>query len=222
MRAGDVHKLPAGGALAVDRDGFAAAVQMRCKPRCWSRSAARRCRRCRCVRRPCDRRNRPADLARARAVDPARDRRGRPRVLRCDRADRASRQHRLRGGVAAVPLRQARPGRHRRRLRQLSAGRGQYRGFVEALGAGAKHEFKEWETSTPYFEGCLPIEVMAERGADTLRYGPMKPVGLVDPRTGRRPFAVVQLRQDNALGTLSTWWASRPSRPTASRSASSA
>ncbi|HUA52110.1 MAG TPA: methylenetetrahydrofolate--tRNA-(uracil(54)-C(5))-methyltransferase (FADH(2)-oxidizing) TrmFO, partial [Candidatus Sulfotelmatobacter sp.] len=54
----------------------------------------------------------------------------------------------------------------------------------------------------PYFEGCLPIEVMAARGRDTLRYGPMKPVGLTDPRTGRRPYAVVQLRQDNALGTL--------------------
>ncbi|MDH3595095.1 MAG: methylenetetrahydrofolate--tRNA-(uracil(54)-C(5))-methyltransferase (FADH(2)-oxidizing) TrmFO, partial [Rhodospirillales bacterium] len=61
---------------------------------------------------------------------------------------------------------------------------------------------KDWETSTPYFEGCLPIEVMAERGSDTLRFGPMKPVGLTDPRNERRPYAVVQLRQDNALGTL--------------------
>src|SRR6185312_801430 len=61
--------------------------------------------------------------------------------------------------------------------------------------------FKEWE-NTPYFEGCLPIEVMAGRGRDTLRFGPMKPVGLSDPRTGKRPWAVVQLRQDNALGTL--------------------
>ena len=68
--------------------------------------------------------------------------------------------------------------------------------------AGEKTAFKEWEASTPYFEGCLPIEVMAERGRDTLRFGPMKPVGLTDPRTGRRPYAVVQLRQDNALGTL--------------------
>ena len=68
--------------------------------------------------------------------------------------------------------------------------------------AGTKHEFKAWESSTPYFEGCLPIEVMAERGSETLRFGPMKPVGLIDPRTGRRPFAVAQLRQDNALGTL--------------------
>ena len=78
----------------------------------------------------------------------------------------------------------------------------QYRGFVAALRAGEKSEFKEWEKSTPYFEGCLPIEVMAERGEDTLSFGPMKPVGLINPKTGWRPFAVVQLRQDNALGTL--------------------
>lgn len=80
--------------------------------------------------------------------------------------------------------------------------RAQYEAFLEALLAGETTEFKEWERNTPYFEGCLPIEVMAARGRDTLRYGPMKPVGLTDPRTGRRPYAVVQLRQDNALGTL--------------------
>jgi methylenetetrahydrofolate--tRNA-(uracil-5-)-methyltransferase len=78
----------------------------------------------------------------------------------------------------------------------------QYRGFVAALLAGEKTEFKQWEKSTPYFEACLPIEVMAARGLDTLRFGPMKPVGLSDPRTGARPHAVVQLRQDNKLGTL--------------------
>ncbi|MBB3763737.1 methylenetetrahydrofolate--tRNA-(uracil(54)-C(5))-methyltransferase (FADH(2)-oxidizing) TrmFO [Sphingomicrobium lutaoense] len=78
----------------------------------------------------------------------------------------------------------------------------QYEAFVDALNKGEKTEFKEWEKDTPYFEGCMPIEVMAERGVDTLRHGPMKPVGLDDPRTGRWPYAVVQLRQDNALGTL--------------------
>jgi methylenetetrahydrofolate--tRNA-(uracil-5-)-methyltransferase len=78
----------------------------------------------------------------------------------------------------------------------------QYRGFVSALLAGEKTDFKEWEKSTPYFEACLPIEVMAARGVETLRFGPMKPVGLCDPRTGVRPHAVVQLRQDNKLGTL--------------------
>jgi methylenetetrahydrofolate--tRNA-(uracil-5-)-methyltransferase len=78
----------------------------------------------------------------------------------------------------------------------------QYQAFIDAVRAGDKTDFKEWESSTPYFEGCLPIEVMAARGVDTLRFGPMKPVGLKDPRAERRPYAVVQLRQDNALGTL--------------------
>ena len=78
----------------------------------------------------------------------------------------------------------------------------QYRAFVAALITGEKTTFKEWEESTPYFEGCLPIEVMAARGVETLRFGPMKPVGLRDPRKEHRPHAVVQLRQDNALGTL--------------------
>jgi methylenetetrahydrofolate--tRNA-(uracil-5-)-methyltransferase len=78
----------------------------------------------------------------------------------------------------------------------------QYLAFHQGLLDGEKGVFKEWEADTPYFEGCMPIEVMAERGVDTLRYGPMKPVGLDDPRTGRWPYAVVQLRQDNKLGTL--------------------
>jgi methylenetetrahydrofolate--tRNA-(uracil-5-)-methyltransferase len=78
----------------------------------------------------------------------------------------------------------------------------QYETFVQALVDGEKMPFHEWEKDTPYFEGCMPIEVMAERGPETLRYGPMKAVGLDDPRTGRWPYAVVQLRQDNALGTL--------------------
>ncbi len=78
----------------------------------------------------------------------------------------------------------------------------QYEAFIATLLAAEKTAFKEFE-ATPYFEGCLPIEVMAERGIDTLRYGPMKPVGLTDPhRPGVKPHAVVQLRQDNALGTL--------------------
>lgn len=78
----------------------------------------------------------------------------------------------------------------------------EYDTFIAALLAAEKTEFKEWEANTPYFEGCMPVEVMASRGHDTLRFGPMKPVGLTDPRTGKRPWAVVQLRQDNALGTL--------------------
>jgi methylenetetrahydrofolate--tRNA-(uracil-5-)-methyltransferase len=87
--------------------------------------------------------------------------------------------------------------------------RQQYEAFVAALNAGEKTEFKEWEKDTPYFEGCMPIEVMAERGVETLRYGPMKGVGLDNPHSatpehpnGRWPYACVQLRQDNKLGTL--------------------
>ena len=78
----------------------------------------------------------------------------------------------------------------------------QFEGFIDALLAAEKVDFHAWEKNTPYFEGCLPIEVMAGRGRDTLRFGPMKPVGLTDPNTGTRAHAVVQLRQDNALGTL--------------------
>ncbi len=87
--------------------------------------------------------------------------------------------------------------------------REQYAGFIQGLLDGEKTVFKEWEASTPYFDGCMPIEVMAERGVETLRFGPMKPVGLDNPRDtteefpqGRWPYAVVQLRQDNTLGTL--------------------
>ena len=85
----------------------------------------------------------------------------------------------------------------------------QYQAFHAGLLGGEKTEFREWEASTPYFEGCMPIEVMASRGIETLRYGPMKPVGLDNPHdaspefpNGRWPYAVVQLRQDNTLGTL--------------------
>jgi methylenetetrahydrofolate--tRNA-(uracil-5-)-methyltransferase len=78
----------------------------------------------------------------------------------------------------------------------------QYETFVEALVASEKTEFKDWEQDTPYFEGCMPIEVIASRGIETLRFGPMKPVGLTNPHSDEKPYAVVQLRQDNALGTL--------------------
>ncbi|MCO4824132.1 methylenetetrahydrofolate--tRNA-(uracil(54)-C(5))-methyltransferase (FADH(2)-oxidizing) TrmFO [Amylibacter sp.] len=78
-----------------------------------------------------------------------------------------------------------------------------YEAFIDALLESGKTEFKEWEKDTPYFDGCLPIEVMAERGRETLRFGPMKPVGLTNPhQPDVKPHAVVQLRRDNALGTL--------------------
>ncbi|MCH2037365.1 MAG: methylenetetrahydrofolate--tRNA-(uracil(54)-C(5))-methyltransferase (FADH(2)-oxidizing) TrmFO [Rickettsiales bacterium] len=78
----------------------------------------------------------------------------------------------------------------------------QYYAFIEAMLAAEKTEFKAWEQETPYFEGCLPVEVMAERGKDTLLFGPMKPVGLTNPNSDEAPYAVVQLRQDNKEGSL--------------------
>ena len=79
----------------------------------------------------------------------------------------------------------------------------QYEAFVDALLSGEKTDFKAWEADTPYFDGCLPIEVMAERGRETLRHGPMKPVGLTNPHNPTvKAYAIVQLRQDNKLGTL--------------------
>ena len=78
----------------------------------------------------------------------------------------------------------------------------QYYSFIDAITEAEKTEFKEWEKNTPYFDGCLPIEEMARRGRDTLRFGPMKPVGLTNPRSDQKPYAVVQLRQDNKIGTL--------------------
>src|SRR4051794_4082716 len=81
--------------------------------------------------------------------------------------------------------------------------REQYEAFIEAMLAGEKVSFHEWEAATPYFDGCLPIEVMAERGRETPRHGPMKPVGLTNPHAPTvKPYAIVQLRQDNKLGTL--------------------
>ena len=80
--------------------------------------------------------------------------------------------------------------------------REQYGVFIQALLDGDKADFKEWEANTPYFDGCMPIERMAELGPNTPRFGPMKPVGLRDPRVGKGVYAVVQLRQDNASGTL--------------------
>jgi methylenetetrahydrofolate--tRNA-(uracil-5-)-methyltransferase len=79
--------------------------------------------------------------------------------------------------------------------------REQYYSFIDALRAADVYPGHDWE-AIPYFEGCLPVEVMAERGADTLRFGPMKPIGLPDPRTGREPYAVVQLRREDQAGQM--------------------
>jgi len=203
MRAGDAHKLPAGGALAVDRDGFAAAVQ----------SALDAEPLVELVREEAqglpDASLGPAIVATGPLTSPA--------LAEAIRAVTGERELAFFDAIAPIVHRdsidlevawfQSRydkpgPGGTGADYVNCPLDRERYEAFIDALLAGEKHAFKEWETSTPYFEGCLPIEVMAERGRDTLRYGPMKPVGLTNPRTGARPFAVVQLRQDNALGTL--------------------
>lgn len=203
MRAADRHKLPAGGALAVDRDGFSAAVTDAIAnepnitiergevnglpPADWhnvvvatgpltSPSLAQ----------AVGKLTGAEELAFFDAIAP---------VIHRDSIDTS---------VAWFQSRYDKAGPAGTGADYLNCpmNKDEYEAFIDALLAGEKTTFKEWEKSTPYFDGCLPIEVMAERGRETLRYGPMKPVGLDDPRTGRWPYAVVQLRQDNALGTL--------------------
>jgi methylenetetrahydrofolate--tRNA-(uracil-5-)-methyltransferase len=201
MAAGDGHRLPAGGALAVDREGFAAAVQdaLEQEPLVEIRRAEIAAL--------------PDDGLTIVATGPLTS------AALAEAIRRATGESELAFFVAIAPIvhrdsidfeiawlqsRYDKPGPAGTGADYVNCplDRAQYEAFVSALLAGDKHEFKAWEAATPYFEGCLPIEVMAERGPETLRFGPMKPVGLIDPRTGARPYAVVQLRQDNALGTL--------------------
>ncbi|NBU29607.1 MAG: methylenetetrahydrofolate--tRNA-(uracil(54)-C(5))-methyltransferase (FADH(2)-oxidizing) TrmFO, partial [Caulobacteraceae bacterium] len=203
LSAGDAHQVPAGGALAVDRDGFAAAVTARLEahplveivreevaglpPADWDSVIV--------ATGPL---TSPAlaeailgltgedSLSFFDAIAP---------IIHLDSIDMdiAWRQSRYDkegpGGDAAAYI-------------NCPMNREQYEAFIDALLSGPKTEFKEWE-NVPYFDGCLPIEVMAERGRETLRHGPMKPVGLTNPRDPMvKAHAIVQLRQDNALGTL--------------------
>src|ERR1700742_4606916 len=203
LAAGDAHQVPAGGALAVDRDGFAEAVTERLEahpliaiergevaglpPPEWDSVVV--------ATGPL---TSPAlseailaltgegQLAFFDAIAP---------IVHLDSVDMdvAWRQSRYDkegpGGDAAAYI-------------NCPMDKAQYEAFIDALLAGPKSEFKDWE-NVPYFDGCLPIEVMAERGRETLRHGPMKPVGLTNAHEPTvKPYAVVQLRQDNALGTL--------------------
>jgi methylenetetrahydrofolate--tRNA-(uracil-5-)-methyltransferase len=203
MRAGDAHKLPAGGALAVDRDGFAASVQnaLEDEPLVTLRRQE--------IRALPDAAAGPAIVATGPLTSPAlaqsiRHTTGEDALAFFDAIAPIVHRDTINSEIAWLQSRYDKPGPGGTGADYLNCplSKAQYRAFVEALLAGDKHEFKEWEASTPYFEGCLPIEIMAERGPETLRFGPMKPVGLIDPRTGEQPHAVVQLRQDNALGTL--------------------
>ncbi|MFA5123162.1 MAG: methylenetetrahydrofolate--tRNA-(uracil(54)-C(5))-methyltransferase (FADH(2)-oxidizing) TrmFO [Zavarzinia sp.] len=199
MRAADAHRVPAGGALAVDREGFSAAVGAALAaeplvtlvreevaglpPADWGNTVV--------------------------ATGPLTS----PALAEAIRAFTGEDSLSFFDAIAPIVTRESIDMSRAWFQSRYDKGDGadyincaldreQYYAFVEALLAGEKVDFKDWEKDTPYFEGCLPVEVMAERGPDTLAFGPMKPVGLTDPHTGRRPFAVVQLRQDNALGTL--------------------
>jgi len=201
LAAADAHKLPAGGALAVDRDGFAAAVT----------EALERHPRVTLAREEIA--QLPNEGLTIVATGPLTSAPLAASIAAFTGADQLA----FFDAIAPIVHRdsidfdiawfQSRydkegPGGGVADYINLPMDQAQYRAFVAELIAGEKTDFKQWEKSTPYFEGCLPIEVMAARGEDTLRYGPMKPVGLSDPRTGFRPYAVVQLRQDNKLGTL--------------------
>ncbi|WP_255467905.1 methylenetetrahydrofolate--tRNA-(uracil(54)-C(5))-methyltransferase (FADH(2)-oxidizing) TrmFO [Reyranella sp. CPCC 100927] len=203
LRAADVHKVPAGAALAVDRHGFSAAVQ-----------AALEAEPLIDIRREEVAGLPPADwdsviVATGPLTSPALaqavlDLTGESNLAFFDAIAPIVHRDSIDFDIAWFQSRydKAGPGGDGADYINCPLDRDQYYAFIDALLAGDKTDFKEWERSTPYFDGCLPIEIMAERGRDTLAFGPMKPVGLTDPRTGRRPFAVVQLRQDNALGTL--------------------
>ena len=203
MRCADAHRLPAGGALAVDRHGFSAAVTaaLEAHPRVE-------------IRREEIAGLPPEDWA---SVIVATGPLTSPALAEAVRELSGEESLSFFDAIAPIVHRESIDfdicWMQSRYDKSTTGGDGadyincpldeaQYRAFIAALIAGEKTEFKEWEKSTPYFEGCLPIEVMASRGEETLRFGPMKPVGLQDPRSSARPHAVVQLRQDNALGTL--------------------
>ncbi|MFL5258794.1 MAG: methylenetetrahydrofolate--tRNA-(uracil(54)-C(5))-methyltransferase (FADH(2)-oxidizing) TrmFO [Hyphomicrobiales bacterium] len=203
MSAADRHRLPAGGALAVDREAFAAEVTAALErhplvrlergevteiPREWSAAIIA-----------------TGPLTSPQLARTLRDLTGEEDLALFDAIAPIVHRDSIDMSTAWLQSRydKAGPGGTGKDYINCPLDRTQYHAFIEALFAGEKTEFKEWEKSTPYFDGCLPIEVMAARGPETLRHGPMKPRGLTnahDPWI--KPYAVVQLRQDNRLGTL--------------------
>ncbi len=204
MAAADKHKLPAGGALAVDRDGFSAEVTASLERHPLITIAREEI-----TGLP------PADwdnviIATGPLTSPALaeailDLTGVGQLAFFDAIAPIVHHESIDLAVAWAQSRYDKPGPAGTGADYLNCplNEDEYNAFIDELLAAEKTEFKEWEASTPYFDGCLPIEVMAARGRETLRFGPMKPVGLRNPhRDDERPYAVVQLRQDNALGTL--------------------
>ena len=203
MAMGDRHKLPAGGALAVDRDGFAAGVS-----EALATEPLVRLVRAEVTALPSAEEG-PAIVATGPLTSPtlADDIRrvgGEDQLAFFDAIAPIVHRESIDLEIAWFQSRydKAGPGGGGADYINCPLDRERYDAFLAALLAADRAEFRGWERGTPYFEGCLPVEVMAGRGPQTLRFGPMKPVGLSDPRTGRQPHAVVQLRQDNALGTL--------------------
>ncbi|MCP3444459.1 methylenetetrahydrofolate--tRNA-(uracil(54)-C(5))-methyltransferase (FADH(2)-oxidizing) TrmFO [Bradyrhizobium sp. CCGUVB14] len=204
MRAADANQVPAGGALAVDRDGFSAAVTKALNdhplieiargeikglpPADWSNVIVA-----------------TGPLTSAPLADAIRALTDENALAFFDAIAPIVHRESIDMSVAWFQSRYDKvgPGGNGADYINCPMNKEQYDGFVAALIAGEKTEFKEWETNTPYFDGCLPIEVMAERGPETLRHGPMKPVGLTNPHDPTtKSYAIVQLRQDNKLGTL--------------------
>ena len=209
MAAADAHQVPAGGALAVDREGFAGAVEaaLEAEPLVEIRRE---------------------EVAGHMLFDGAIADRGlaiiatgpltSPALAEAIRAETGEDSLAFFDAIAPIVHKdsidfgkawfQSRydregPGGDAAAYVNCPLDRAAYEAFIDALLAGETTSFKDWEADTPYFEGCLPIEVMAARGRETLRFGPMKPVGLTNTHApADKPHAVVQLRQDNALGTL--------------------
>jgi methylenetetrahydrofolate--tRNA-(uracil-5-)-methyltransferase len=204
MQAADANQVPAGGALAVDRDGFSAAVTRALNehplieiargeitglpPADWSNVIVA-----------------TGPLTSAPLADAIRALTDENALAFFDAIAPIVHRDTIDMSVAWFQSRYDKvgPGGNGADYINCPMTKEQYDAFVAALIAGEKTEFKEWETNTPYFDGCLPIEVMAERGPETLRHGPMKPVGLTNPHDpATKAYAIVQLRQDNKLGTL--------------------
>ncbi|GLS44933.1 methylenetetrahydrofolate--tRNA-(uracil(54)-C(5))-methyltransferase (FADH(2)-oxidizing) TrmFO [Methylobacterium brachythecii] len=204
MRAADANQVPAGGALAVDRDGFAAAVTAALEghpnvtivreevdglpPAEWGDAIV--------ATGPLTSPALADAIARVTGADSLAFFDAIAPIVHRDSIDMDKAWFQSRYDKAG-------PGGTGADYLNCPMNREQYDAFIQALIEGEKTSFKEWEASTPYFDGCLPIEVMAERGPETLRHGPMKPVGLTNPHDPTvKACAIVQLRQDNALGTL--------------------
>ena len=202
MSAADEHKVPAGGALAVDRDGFSAGVEARLAAHPLIEVA-----RGEVTEIPDDWDN--VIIATGPLTSPAlaemvRTLGGEEDLAFFDAIAPIVHFDSINMDVAWFQSRydKATDGGDGKDYINCPMDKAQYEAFIDALLTGDKMVFREWEESTPYFEGCMPIEVMASRGPETLRFGPMKPVGLTNAHDGSRPHAVIQLRQDNALGTL--------------------